>query len=185
MLVCWSVKGGVGTTVVSCAVALLLAADVSLDDAVLLIDLGGDVSAALGMPAEPPLPLAGSLLGPVVAVSTTLGIARADWATAGLDPTATVDSWARSASVVIVDAGRIDPDDARAAALLGRADPSLLVIRPCFMGLRRAAASPLRPSGIVLIDERERSITPDDVGAVSARVPRVLQRSLAGIVACV
>jgi hypothetical protein len=61
----------------------------------------------------------------------------------------------------------------------------------------------------VLIDERERSITPDDVGAVlgaplvalvphdpaisravdagvlSARVPRVLQRSLAGIVACV
>ena len=46
MFVCWSVKGGAGTTVVAAALALVL----SRSRPMLLADLGGDSPAALGMP---------------------------------------------------------------------------------------------------------------------------------------
>src|SRR5438445_667973 len=40
---------------------------------------------------------------------------------------------------------------------------SLLVLRPCYLGLRRAVASPLRPSGVVLVEEDGRAIRRRDV----------------------
>jgi CO dehydrogenase nickel-insertion accessory protein CooC1 len=46
MRVCWSVKGGVGTTVVSAVVALHRAAN----NDVRLVDLAGDLPATLGLP---------------------------------------------------------------------------------------------------------------------------------------
>ena len=48
MFLCWSAKGGSGTTVVAAALALVL----SQRHPTLLIDLGGDSPAALGI-AEP------------------------------------------------------------------------------------------------------------------------------------
>ena len=40
---------------------------------------------------------------------------------------------------------------------------SLLVVRPCFLALRRAVAAPVRPSGIVLVREAGRALTRRDV----------------------
>jgi CO dehydrogenase nickel-insertion accessory protein CooC1 len=50
VIVCWSLKGGSGTTVVSAALALTLAQRNSA--AVRIVDLAGDIPSALGI-AEP------------------------------------------------------------------------------------------------------------------------------------
>jgi hypothetical protein len=50
-------------------------------------------------------------------------------------------------------------------AVAATAERSLLVLRPCYLALRRAIASPLRPSGVVLVDEPGRVVDIDDVGA--------------------
>jgi hypothetical protein len=201
VIVCWSVKGGVGTTVVSCGLALQLATTA----VVLLVDLGADVSGALGLPAESTGPAIGQHLGVEVPVSASLTLARASLASTAADVDAAIDAWTAVAPTVVVDAGRLDPTDRGAARLLARASNSLLVLRPCFLALRRAAAIAVRPS---LVDEKGRSITADDVravlgvplvaivphdpaiaravdaGVLAARVPRSLQRALAGVVAC-
>ncbi|MGH9153294.1 MAG: hypothetical protein ACRD03_13055, partial [Acidimicrobiales bacterium] len=60
LVACWSVKGGSGTTVVAAALAMVLAsADAK---GVTLVDLGGDLPAALGVP-EPAGPGVGEWLG--------------------------------------------------------------------------------------------------------------------------
>jgi hypothetical protein len=51
-------------------------------------------------------------------------------------------------------------------ALAAAASTSLLVLRPCYLALRRAQSFPLRPSGVVLVDEPGRSLTADDVETV-------------------
>ena len=50
MIVCWSVKGGSGTTVVSAALAFALSSKHACD--VRIIDMAGDTPAAIGM-AQP------------------------------------------------------------------------------------------------------------------------------------
>jgi hypothetical protein len=52
-----------------------------------------------------------------------------------------------------------------ATAVAWAADRSLLVTRPCFLALARAAASPLRPTGVVLVQEPCRAIGVADVEA--------------------
>jgi MinD-like ATPase involved in chromosome partitioning or flagellar assembly len=47
LIACWSPKGGSGTTVVSTALALILAGS---EGSTLLVDLAGDVPATLGLP---------------------------------------------------------------------------------------------------------------------------------------
>jgi hypothetical protein len=101
---------------------------------------------------------------------------------------------------VIVDCGS-QPTGA-ALAIAASASVSLLVLRPCYLALRRAAAFPLRPSGVVLVQDVDRRLTSDDVeavlgvpvravvdvdpavaiavdsGSLADRLPRRLQRSL-------
>ncbi|HET9443595.1 MAG TPA: hypothetical protein VFO65_09740, partial [Acidimicrobiales bacterium] len=48
LVTCWSVKGGSGTTVVSAALSLLLAR--RCPGGAVVVDVGGDVPAALGLP---------------------------------------------------------------------------------------------------------------------------------------
>ena len=50
MIVCWSVKGGSGTTVITAALSLMLGA--RSNDGACVVDLAGDLPATLGM-AEP------------------------------------------------------------------------------------------------------------------------------------
>ncbi|HEX7166557.1 MAG TPA: cellulose synthase operon protein YhjQ/BcsQ, partial [Acidimicrobiales bacterium] len=222
LLACWSVKGGSGTTVVAAGLALVLAR--RRPDGVLLTDLAGDLPAVFGLPPDtlsgvsdwiaagadvPPdarrrlevdvdrgvrlLPR-GSLRGELQATKADadrLLRSLRDGTPAGVE----------GGPTVVVDAGRIEPASLAEAVVAG-ATHSLLVVRPCYLALRRAVAAPLRPTGVVLVDEPGRALSPGDVedalgvpvtavvpqrpeiaravdaGLLGDRVPRVLASAL-------
>ena len=64
------------------------------------------------------------------------------------------------APAVVVDAGPLSPF---ALELAATATVSLLVLRPCYLALRRALAAPVRPSGVVVVEEPHRSLDPTDI----------------------
>jgi MinD-like ATPase involved in chromosome partitioning or flagellar assembly len=173
LVACWSAKGGSGTTVVAAALALL--AGRTGPDGALLVDLAGDAPAALGMP-EP----AGPGLGDWLAASGDVGadaLRRLAVPVApGLELLATGPPGAPAGAgrgtdlaaalalddrTVVVDAGASPTGPA--LDVISTADVSLLVIRPCFLALRRAVAAPIRPSGLVLVRETGRVLTRRDV----------------------
>jgi hypothetical protein len=175
LITCWSSKGGSGTTVVAAAVATLLAAQ---GGGSLLVDLGGDLPAALGL-ADPPLGLATWKAGASEpGAAAHLRRLEMDVGTGvrlvprGHGPLATDVGPALAQALgererVVVDAGVIG-DGGRATPafdLAASATRSLLVLRPCFLALRRAAAAPIRSSGVVLIDEPQRVLGPGDIQA--------------------
>ena len=164
MYLCWSAKGGSGTTVVAAALALVL----SQRGATTIVDLAGDLPAALGIaePAGPgvrewmasPTADAAALARLGVSVSETLQLLPR-----GSTPT-TAPRWADLANALghdntVIDAGTgIPPAD-----LVAAADHTLLVTRPCYLALRLAAASGVQPSGIVLVGEPGRALTARDI----------------------
>ena len=173
--VCWSPKGGSGTTVIAASLALTLAAR---HGSALLVDLAGDVPAVLGM-AEPSGQgaldwLASPDAGPdALARLAYPGAGGLDVVAAGTGPphgpwppgraAALVDALAGEQRPVIVDAGLLHPG---LHDLVARATSSLLVIRSCYLALRRAVAAPVRPSGIVLVHEPGRALSRADVAEV-------------------
>jgi MinD superfamily P-loop ATPase len=182
LVACWSAKGGVGTTVVAASLALQLAqAD---GPGVVLADLAGDSPAVLGL-SEPSSPgLAGwlsagsrvpadSLARIEVEVTAGLGLlprgaghlhpGRADVLAALLD---------RSPRTAVVDCGRVG--GAAVAQVIGRAQHSLLVTRPCYIALRRAGLAPVRPTGVVLVNEPGRVLSDKDIVSV-VKAPVVAQ----------
>lgn len=189
LTVCWSAKGGSGTTVV--------AAGLALDSTRLsaLLDVDGDLPAVLGVP-EP------------------AGQGLSDWFESGAPPAAILDlaidlddttrliprgpsriprraprwgelgRWLAASDIAFVaDVGLGDPP----VALLPESGPTsmsvaptrakgLLITRPCYVALMRARLLDARPDGVILIDERGRDISARDVeisvGApVVAKVP--------------
>lgn len=181
LISCWSVKGGVGTTVVATCLALALARRAAPPGA-LLVDLGGDVPHALGLaepvgpglvewmgagPHVPPDALArlsteaGAGLHVLHRGTGTLGEERADVLASLLaaDPRA-----------VVVDAGRLDAEgrlDGGCGRVLAAASPrSLLVVRPCQLALFRARHLPVAPTGVVVVREPARALTVADVERV-------------------
>ncbi len=210
LIACWSPKGGSGTTVVSAALGLILA---GTKGAALLVDLAGDVPAALGLP-EPDGPGLSDWLaaGPEVpddalsrleidaAPGLRLLAQGSAASTASGRPEALVAALAVERRPVVADCGR--GDEGVALAVAAGATLSLLVLRPCYLALRRALAAPLRPSGVILVGEEGRSLGRRDVeevlgvpvraevgydpavaravdaGLLSRRVPRALERSL-------
>lgn len=75
----------------------------------------------------------------------------------------------------VAAAGPDGPSDAPvAAAVVARAQHSLLVTRPCYVALRRAMQAPVRPTGVVLVNEPGRVLSASDVGE-AARAPVVAQ----------
>lgn len=176
LTVCWAAKGGSGTTVVACALALLTAA---AQESSLLVDLAGDAPAALGLaePAGPGVhewlqsaapPQALESLG-VTAGERLLLIPRGHAAGAA-DATRwgqLGEYFAEGATNVIVDVGSTPPPPQLAAAAQRR----LLVIRPCYLALRRAAASAITPTGVIVVHEPGRALRAQDVAyAVQAPV---------------
>lgn len=164
MYLCWSAKGGSGTTVVAAALALVL----SQRGATTVVDLAGDLPAALGIaePAGPgvrewmasPTADAAALARLGVPVSETLQLLPR-----GSTPT-TAPRWADLANALghdntVIDAGTGVPP----ADLVAAADHTLLVTRPCYLALRLAAASGVQPSGIVLVGEPGRALTARDI----------------------
>ena len=171
LVACWSVKGGSGTTVVSAALALAVAAT---GHDTLLVDMAGDLPAALGIP-EPD------------------GPGLADWLDAGADVAADaltrLELSARDRVALLPCCGELPgaADRAEQLAALLAADPrvvvvdcgssvgpaslamaagaglSLLVLRPCYLALRRALHAPIEASGVVLVGEPQRALQQPDV----------------------
>lgn len=166
---CWSVKGGSGTTVVAAALALL-AADRS---GALLADLAGDAPAVLGVP-EPAGPgltgwlsagddvEAAALTRLEIQVTPRLSLLhRGDAGPARPGRAGTLAAaLAADERTAVVDAGL-----ARGAAreIVASSTASLLVLRPCYLALRRAVTAPVRPSGVVLVVEPMRSLRRRDI----------------------
>lgn len=174
--VCWSVKGGSGTTVVAAALALADPAHCTL------VDLDGELPIVLGLDDS-----LGQGIGDWLA-SDAPGSSLADLA---LEVDATtvlvtcgrrhVDrqssrwvelaNWLRSRPSAVVDAGTEPPP----AGLLEAGGRSVLVTRGCYLALRRAARVGHRPDGVVLVAEPGRSLGARDVGrAIGAPVIAVV-----------
>ena len=207
---CWSVKGGSGTTVVAASLALLAS---SAPDGALLVDLAGDAPAALGLP-EPAGPgvldwLAAERGVGIDALShlTTAATSGLRLIPAGAAPDGPApprveqlaSALVEHPGTVVVDAGVPRP---WLIPLVARAGASLLVLRPCYLALRRAASLAVRPSGIVLVCEPGRALGRHEVedvtgtrvvaevdvdptvaravdaGLLAGRLPRGLARSL-------
>ena len=210
LVACWSAKGGSGTTVVAAGLAAVLARASS--SGAVLADLAGDVPAVLGLP-EPDGPGLAEWLAAGAGVPPD-ALRRLEVAAGGLAViprgSALPDAPGRGevlaallaadARPCVVDCGSA-PSGARLAVAAAAAH-SLLVLRPCYLALRRAVASPIRPSGVILVDEAGRSIGRRDVesalgvpvravvahdariaravdaGLLAGRLPGLLQRPL-------
>ena len=207
---CWSAKGGTGTTVVATTLALLAARDA--EGGALLVDLAGDAPATLGM-QEPQGPGVAEWLAagddvPADALArletpAARGLTLLARGAGPLDATRAevlASVLAAEPRAVFADCG-VAVDGASLAVALA-ADRSILVIRPCYLALRRAIAAPLRPSQVVLVREEGRALTAIDVeaaldvpvvatidvdpaiaravdaGLLLARLPRLLERGL-------
>ena len=212
LTVCWAAKGGSGATVVACALALTSA---SQSEPSWLLDLAGDAPAALGI-AEPNGPgvldWVASASAPPTAMDA-LGAAAAPGLRVvprgSATPAGDHPRWhdlgtflAERAPHTVVDAGTGRPPP----ALFAAAQRRLLVIRPCYLALRRAAASTLIPTGIIVIHEPGLALRAEDVaaavrapvvaeieldpavarsvdaGLLAARIPRQLASAVRGIV---
>ena len=220
LVCCWSSKGGSGTTVVATALAVLLAKQSPAG--ALVVDLAGDVPAVLGLADDDGRPgvsewLEGGDLVPAdglarveVQVSSRprrcSRVAAATSRSPGrqlchrcshmtLEPSSSTAARSPRLSTTVLSTALV-------AALAAEADHSLLVVRPCFLALRRAVRAPLRPTGVVLVEEAGRALVSADVedalsvpvqavvsvtaqvaravdaGLLASRLPRTLEREL-------
>jgi hypothetical protein len=181
IVTCWSVKGGSGTSVVAAGLAVAWAGD----RPVLAVDLAGDLPAVLGL-AAPTGPgvhdwlQAGSGVGAAalqaLAVDAGPGLrvlhrggpaagAAADdirrdvtegrWA-------AFAEAMAAAGSDVVIDAGLAPLPPGLGAT----SQASLLVLRPCFLALRRVPTAGDVPAGAVVINEPGRALGRRDIERV-------------------
>ena len=215
---CWAAKGGSGTTVVTVALAL------ECNHHALIVDLDGEVPAVLGLP-EPDRPgvldwLASDAPANQIADLVVDFERNASYLPhrlgSGPRPLRSADEsrWSELARWVggqrdtggvdvFIDGGTGSPHQ----ALIEVADRSLLVTRPCYLSLRRAVRSGIRPTGVVLVAEPGHGLTSRDVehaigapviatvsfdpavaravdaGLLGSRLPRVISRELRRAVA--
>jgi hypothetical protein len=206
LTVFYAAKGGQGVTTV-------VAALTAIEEGPLVIDAGGDLPAALGLP-EPAVPgLAALVAGDPIDVHA---VVRAASPTPGLPVVAAGDSldecepqrWIDLAGVLGADHRHwiVDAGTGPAVSMTRVADRSLLVTRNCFLALRHATRSAIRPTGVVMVRDPHRSVEGTDVervigapvvatvevdpriamatdaGLLSIRVPKGLRRALTGLV---
>ncbi len=187
----WSPKGGSGTSVLTAATALVLARRA---DGARLADLDGDLPAILGLAADPPTGLADWVAAgaeaPVdalarLAVPAAPGVVLLPRGTADRALAAVPAAEAGAALAValregpvptVIDAGRASTPAARAVVEV--ADVSVVVVRGCYLALRRGVHSPLlgRATGVLLVEEPNRSLGAAEVAdvldrPVLARIP--------------
>jgi hypothetical protein len=217
---CWAAKGGSGTTVVAAAIAL------TSTRPSLLVDLDGELPAVLGLP-EPDRPGVADWLASDASADHLAELLidigprtwLLPWRAGSFDNhhDITVERGARWVVLgdwlhdwsdqwscdVTVDVGTRTPPD----PLIARATRSLLVTRPCYLALRLAVRSPVRPTGVILVDEPGHGLRPRDVehalgvpidavvsldpgvsravdaGLLATRLPRVMARALRHVAA--
>lgn len=174
LVACWSVKGGVGTTVVAAVTAVGVA---GRRQPALLVDLAGDAPVALGVEAVAAPGVAEWLAVGAGAPPDALarlevpvrdGLHLLPRGRGPLDPTRVpllIQVLASSGRTVVVDCGRID-GSVVAHRVAAQAHRSLLVTRLCRLAVARAATATLRPSGVVVVREPGRHLTVADVESV-------------------
>ncbi|MCC6436757.1 MAG: hypothetical protein IT196_17110 [Acidimicrobiales bacterium] len=183
LVACWSVKGGAGVSVVAATLAQRLAAD---HGGALLVDLGGDQPDITGTPAHHAPGVADWLAGGASVPADALAhlevalpgelrlLARGHGPLpVGERADVLLAVLARELRPVVIDCGPPLPvafgpqgEGELALAAASSATRSLMVLRPCLASLRRALAAPLRPSGIVVVNEAGRALDAGDVGEV-------------------
>jgi hypothetical protein len=184
VVVCWSVKGGVGTTVVAAALAL---AATRRGKTVLLVDLAGDLASVLGVDGSgigvsdwccasggAGVEALDRLTVEVAGGTRLLVRGGSSWSEAVPERLVGLgDDLAARPGVVVVDAGDlwtaappVGPPAGLVDPLLGVAERSLLVTRACYLGLRRLSRQERRPTEVVLVVEPGRALDRHDVEAV-------------------
>ncbi len=191
LLAFWSPKGGSGTSVVAAACAVVLAQDY---EGARLADFGGDQPAIFGLGSEPETGItdwlaAGSAAPRDALERLTVGVAPGvvlvprGSVDRALAPVAAAEAGAGIAAMLregpvptVADVGV--PVTAATRAMVEIADRSIVVLRGCYLALRRAVRSPLldRCAGVVLVEEPGRSLGAREVRdtldrPVLARVP--------------
>jgi len=177
LVCCWSPKGGAGSSVFAAACALTLARSV---EGVRLADLDGDQPSILGLAADPgtglrewlrvgidaPVDALERLSVPVRGL-TLLPAGTAEMHDVAPEVGAALGVALREHGVAtVVDVGV--PDAPALEALLDVADVSIVVLRGCYLALRRAVrARPIgRAAGVVLVEEAGRALGARDVADV-------------------
>ena len=172
---CWAAKGGSGTTVVAASFAL------NSTHPSLLVDLDGELPAALGLP-EPDRPGVAEWLATDTPTDQLEDLlidiaphrwllpwrSGANWANRtapSIEPTALRwgqlgdwlnDSTRQRGYDITIDAGTGQPPP---PLVERRVDRSLLVTRPCYLALRRAVRGDTRPTGVVLVADAGRALS--------------------------
>ena len=182
LLSLWSPKGGSGTSVVAAATAIVLAGDRGAR----LVDLDGDQSAVLGLPStgfggpDGPDGVRDWLAAGPGAPGDALDLLTIEAGPGlGLVPAGNEGRYADAEAgaalgvvlrddggAVVADCGRAD--DAASRALVEVSDLSVVVLRPCYLALRRAAADDLvrSASGVVVVEDQGRALGTREVADV-------------------
>jgi hypothetical protein len=180
VLVCfWSPKGGSGTSVFAAAAAAVLARE----GPARIADLAGDQPAIFGLAADPDPGLRDWLrIGPEAPTDaldrfatdagnglTLLGAGSGDLADAPREAGAALAvALANDSRPTVADAGVLGADPDARHAFVEVADANVIVVRGCYLALRRAVRVELtgRATGAVFVDEPGRSLGPRDVASV-------------------
>jgi hypothetical protein len=181
----WSAKGGSGTSVFTAACALVLARDARESGragGVRVADLAGDLPAILGLNAEPDLGVADWLqAGPeaptdaldrlLVEAAPGVGLLPCGdpgrvWSAAPEAGAALAVALGHGAAPTLIDCGTAR--DPAARAVVEVADVAVLVLRGCYVGLRRAVHSPAirHTTAAVFMEEPGRSLSASDASDV-------------------
>lgn len=168
VITCWSVKGGSGTTVVASSLAVLLSIG---HRPTTLIDLRGDSAASLGIAdAEPHLPPSAEHLWCPDFLCPAAVPVRDGLELVLVDPSFRCGTTSRPVRAhtgvpgrhIVIDAGVEPPAWMRLAS-----DHDLLVVRGCYLALRRASRLARRPTGVVLVNEPGRALGRREVESVT------------------
>ena len=174
MLVCfWSPKGGSGTSVVTAAAGVLMARR----GRARVVDLAGDLPAIFGLVKDPELGVfdwlragasapADALEHLEVALDSNLALVPSG--SVGSDDVlpecgAALAVALRESVPTLCDGGRLE--NPSVGALAEVADANVIVLRGCYLALRRAIHHPATAftTGVILIDEPRRSLGARDI----------------------
>jgi hypothetical protein len=190
LIALWSPKGGSGTSVAAAALALVSAARSETR----LADLADDQPAILGLPPLPgqteqlscsavdqgltgwlaagpsaPTEWLDKMAVPVVPNLSLLPCGPGGPMGGSPEAGAALAVALRDSGIVVLDAGSSGGATGGALdGLLEVADATLMVIRPCYLALRRAVGDPrlARTTGAILVEDAGRALDAADVAAV-------------------